>query len=109
MNSRYEKQYKEEELRIIGQSIEAERSERKLIGLVIASRTINGRRILNKRIADIANDKLKNKSLNIRDIERFKTCKRHEFEARTGKCTWSIPSVRKKLGFDPITGKEAVE
>ena len=36
----------------------------------------------------------------------YKKCVADEYQDRTGKCAWGFASVRNKLGYDPVTGKE---
>jgi hypothetical protein len=106
MNARYERHYTVKEIKIISISFAKERVDRKNNSLYIASRTIKGRQQIYNRVADIANKKIGRKVIRPIDVERFKICQRQESENRTGKCTWSIPEARKKLGFDPLTGLE---
>lgn len=86
-------------------SIVAERDERELQNIIIKSKgkAHEGKRMICERVAAIAN-KNYNLKLSGEDIKLFKTCERMEYASRTGKCTWSIPTVRVKLGYDAKTG-----
>lgn len=88
---------------IISKCLKTEYKERKEQDICILSKTIEGKKEIYKRIVAIAKRDF-DMQFSISDIELFKRCTRLEYTDRTGKCTWSIPAVRKRLGYDPKTG-----
>lgn len=103
MNSQSTKTFTEFQVNAIKYAILLELNDRKKKGFTLKINS-NGKRERLKRIAKIANDEYSVK-VAIEDIKLFKLCRIEEYEKRTGKCTWSIPEVREKLGYDPITGQ----
>jgi transcriptional regulator with XRE-family HTH domain len=104
MNERatHQKEYSIYEVNAIRKSISLELIDRKRNKLIIKKTEI-GKKEINKRIADIANKTYKTK-LTHEDVKLWRICCRDEYTDRTGKCTWGIPEVRRKLGFNSITG-----
>lgn len=90
----------------IQSSIIEELKLRKEEHLTIKGHTEKGKEKINRRCAIIANDRLKTDYISHREISLFRRCRREEFETRNNKTSWSIPSVRKNLGFDSKTGYE---
>lgn len=94
----------------IAQAIRAESLLRKAKKLMINTRTEEGQQFINKEVSKIVNKLLKKRSsINVNDVVLYKRAKTFEYEERTRKCTWGIPSARQALGFDPKTGEENVE
>ncbi|WP_315069341.1 hypothetical protein [uncultured Clostridium sp.] len=108
MNSMEEKQFSYEEVSAIANSIKEEFYDRKYQGLVIKTRTKDGKNKLNQRVAAIANKKLNNCTITAHDVWRYKRCFAEEYTNRTGKCAWGFKEVRERLGFDRNTGLEIV-
>jgi hypothetical protein len=108
MNSKSNKEFKPFTVSLIRKALREELYERKKCDIKIRSRTKAGKLRIYKRTAKIINDKYK-LNLTAGDIRNFKMSEKEEFTYRTKKCTWNIPEVRNKLGFDPETGLEIKE
>lgn len=94
------------EIKIIRESIRTELIIRTRLKLKIRSRTNTGKHEINKRICKIVNESFENIKITPEDVELYKRCRIKELEQRTGKCAWGFPDVRKRYGFNPITGLE---
>jgi hypothetical protein len=93
------------EIGIIESQIKPEYFERKELGILINGRTVEGKRLINQRIADRSNERLSAKiPITAEHIRIYKVCWLDEFTERTGKCTWGFKDVRIKMGYDPDTG-----
>ena len=91
------------EVSAIRRCLSLEHRKRKDEGIQIKSKTKAGKYEIYRRVVALAAAEYKMK-LKPEDVELFKKCTRQEFTDRTGKCTWSLPDVRRKLGHNPITG-----
>jgi hypothetical protein len=76
--------------------------------IIIKTRTIKGKQELNERIAKISNLILGSNTIKAEHVHLYKICRAEEYTDRTGKCAWGFKDVRKKLGFDEVTGLEIV-
>lgn len=106
MNAWSERPFTYLEVSAIRSAIAEEYRERKARGLVIRVKTRDGRKQLDKRIADIANRNLGAKRIRPHEVRLYKQCFAQEYTDRTGRCAWGFKSVRKRLGFDENTGLE---
>lgn len=94
---------------MIAKAVRSESLMRKFRKSKINGRTQEGKIFIDKEVASIANKLLKKSSITADDVALYKRCKSSEYENRTGKSTWGIPSARQHYGFDPSTGKEVKE
>lgn len=106
MNSYGNRIYNKYQVSAIQNAIYKEYTYRKLKSIKIETRTKEGRDLLNKEIANIANSILGGNQLKPYDIWVFKKCRELEYQDRTGKCAWGYKELRKRLGYDPNTGVE---
>lgn len=104
MNSQSIREFSAYDIYAIRKSIDKELQDRKSRGIKVKYND-DGKRLIQRRAAIIANEDY-NSNLTYKDIKLFKECVREEYQQRTGKSTWSIPQVRKTLGYDPETGKK---
>jgi len=65
--------------------------------------------LINRRVADIANEKLGSNLMTKNDVRLYKRCFAAEYTDRTGRCAWGFKEVRRRLGFDENTGHEIIE
>lgn len=103
MNLKSNKKYTVYHINIIRNSLLTELKERRKLNLNIRSSSKEGKKIIYSRAAKIAKDVYKT-NITEQDVILYKNCMRQEYTDRTGRCTWGIPDVRKKLGYDPKTG-----
>lgn len=102
-----EKQYTKYQVSAIAYGISLEPLERAEEGLKLKTKTKEGRDILNKRVAEIANRRLpETQRVTAYDVWIYKKCDAQEREDRTGKCMWGFKERRRSLGFDESTGME---
>ncbi|KOF57840.1 MULTISPECIES: hypothetical protein [Clostridium] len=106
MNSMSIKQFSYIQVSCIASSIKTEYYDRKDKNIKINGKTEDGKKQLNKRIADIVNKKLLNNDITPDDIRLYKRCFAEEYTNRTGKCAWGFTELRQRLGYDPKTGIE---
>lgn len=103
-NSLDNKKYTVYEVNAIRSSIQLELKDRK-VNCISIKLTEDGKTEINTRIANISNEIYKTNITHV-DVSLWRRCSREEYTDRTGKCTWGIAEVRKKLGFNGITGYE---
>lgn len=103
MNSRSNKEYTVNHVKAIRSCLLLEYNDRKLNCIQIKSHTENGKQKIFERVATFVKEKYK-LNVNAYDVKLYKECARDEFSDRTGKCTWSLPEVRKKFGYNPTNG-----
>jgi hypothetical protein len=97
------------EVALIENLIRVELADRKAEGLIIKSKTNEGKYLINSRIAAKINEFMKPKQpITYHHIKLYKRCWVDEYCERSGKCAWGFPYVRERLGYDPKTGKEVV-
>ncbi|WP_462427225.1 hypothetical protein [Fusobacterium varium] len=106
MNSRSKKQFTYFQVQAIRVAIREEYNYRKIHGIEIKTKTDKGKELINRRVAAIANKKLTKNLLTKEDVRLYKKCVADEYSDRTGKCAWGFKEVRKRLGYDPVTGVE---
>lgn len=87
----------------IRRCLSIELKQRKEKGISCSSRSKNGKHEIYKRVAALVKEEF-NQEVTGEDVRLYKKCVRQEYTDRTGKCTWSIPQVRKRLGHNPVTG-----
>lgn len=115
MNGMSTKQFVYAQVSAIANAIKDEFYDRKAIGLVINTKSDEGKAQLSARVADIANKKLIKKGkkdlANIvgHDVWLYKKCYAEEYTDRTGKCAWGFKELRQRWGFDPETALELQE
>lgn len=103
MNSKSKKVFTVHHVNAIRASILLEYKDRIKNEINIHSHTKEGKQKIFERVANIASDKYKIPII-AEDVRLYKNSSREEYCSRTGRTTWSIPSVRKKLGFNPTNG-----
>lgn len=106
MNGFSKKTFTYYEVCCIRDSIKIELRNRKKENLILNVKTKAGKEIINKRIAEIVNSKLNTDKIAAEDVRLYKRCFAQEYSDRTGKCSWGFKEVRKRLGYNPDTGKE---
>lgn len=107
MNACGQKAFNRYQVSAIRSAIQLEFHDRKAKNLTIRSRTMAGKSMINKRIADIDNDKLDpSLSVTTDDVKLCKKCICDEYSQRTGKCSWGFKDVRSRMGYDPDTALE---
>lgn len=106
MNSRGDKQYNKYQLVAIRAAIRTEFITRDKTDIFFNAKSKIGKKKLNRKIAEIANETLGSKQITEHDVWLYKKCLADEYMDRTGKCAWGFKEVRKKLGYDPETGLE---
>lgn len=95
------------EIALIERAIVKEAGERNKKGIKINTRTKKGRDFISNRTAELVNEILVSKvKITVEHIRIYKTCRVDEFSERTGRCAWGFKDLRKRLGYDPYTGKE---
>ena len=106
MNAFGKKEYTTYHVCAIESAIRIEAEIRKLDPNYKKIRTKEGRRKINFAAAKICT---KNGFVTTaHDVWLYKRCRAREYEDRTGKCAWGFKDVRKRMGYDPQTGKEIV-
>lgn len=106
MNATSNKQFTYVVVSTIANSIKDEYHDRKLKGLNINGKTKSGKKQINSRVVNIANEKFGKSTITLDDVRLYKRCFTEEYTSRTGKCAWGFKEVRQRLGFDVITGLE---
>ncbi|AIY85205.1 hypothetical protein U729_3100 (plasmid) [Clostridium baratii str. Sullivan] len=106
MNSMSKRNFSYLQVSAIANAIKEEYYDRKKLGIIIKTKTKEGREELNKRAADIANRKLNIKNITKDDVRLYKKCLAEEYTNRTGKCAWGFKELRSRLGYDPETALE---
>lgn len=107
MNAFSDKEYKKLHISILKKCILQDYNERKSLKININFRTKEGKKIIHERIIKIANE-IYDIDFKTEDIRLYRRCVSEEYSNRTGKCAWGFSDVRKRMGYDPVTGEEIV-
>lgn len=96
-----DREYSIYEVSVIRHSIRIEYCSRKTEQIEIAARSEEGKRIVNKMTAIIANNILKpfDKKITHEDIGLFKRCRIFEYENRKFGGGWEVEEYRHKIGI----------
>ena len=106
MNTHGKREYTYAQVSAIQECIRAEYEGRKNAPLYINTKTKEGRKTLNKRIASLVNEKLNSFDITYEDVHLYKKCKAEEYQHRTGRCAYGFKELRERRGYDPETGLE---
>ena len=106
MNARGSRNYNYYEVSNIKAAMHDEHYDRKANGPKIDGKTKAGRKLINQRVAQIANERMMRKDITSTDVLLYKQCLRDEYQDRTGKCAFGFADTRKRLGYDEVTGLE---
>lgn len=64
----------------------------------------DGKKIVNERIAKMANERLGINTLTAKDVLQYKYSKNIIYQDKHGKCAWGLPEMRERLGFNRSDG-----
>lgn len=105
MNALSKKKYKTLEISILKKCILQDYKERKSLKINVNFRTKEGKQIIHERIVKMAKQ-IYNINFTSEDIKLYRKCVSEEYSNRTGKCAWGFAEIRKRIGYDPVTGIE---